>query len=311
MNNGNWLLSHVGRTPLVKLRFPEAARGGRVWCKLEFMNPGGSLKDRMCLAIVESLESEGKIRPGDTLLEASCGNTAVSLAMIAAAKGYALTLVMPETTPGERVRFLETYGAEVILTPASVGMKGALAKATGLLGSKKRSFMINQFENPANPEIHRRTTAVEILQKLGKVPDVLVAGVGTGGTLTGVGEVMKEANPESRVVAVEPADSPILSGGNPGPHRIPGIGAGFVPTVLNTGIIDDVEVVTLDQAAQAVRLLATKEGILVGLSSGAVVCAAMRQAEKLTPEQSLVTILCDAGERYSSLGPQCGVTGRT
>ncbi len=303
MSSGNCLLSFIGETPLVRLKSSVLPAFGQVWCKLEFMNPAGSSKDRMCKAIIESMEAQGTLRRGDTLVEASCGNTAISLAMISAAKGYSLTLVMPDTVSRERKRLLSAYGAQIELTSPSNGMKGSVERALDLLSSKEGTVMINQFDNPANPEVHRRTTAVEILRDLGRTPDVFVAGVGTGGTLTGVGEVLKEKNPSVRVVAVEPAESPILSGGNPGPHKIPGIGAGFVPKVLNTAIIDDVAVVEHDEAELAVKNLAETEGIYVGLSSGAALCAALREANRLTPEQIVVTVLCDSGERYSR-GPQ-------
>jgi cysteine synthase A len=267
------------------------------------MNPGGSIKDRMCLAILEAMESDGTLRAGDCLVEASCGNTAISLAALAAAKGYSLKLVMPDTVEQGRRRLLASYGAEIIFTPAMNGMRGAVNRAMEIVEKNERTFMINQFENPANPESHKRTTAVEIQRDLGTVPDAFVAGVGTGGTLTGVGEAFKAANPDTKIVAVEPADSPILSGGNPGPHMIPGIGAGFVPGVLNTEIIDEVFPVEYDQAVDTVRMLAAKEGIYAGLSSGAAVHAALRQAERLEPEQVVVTVIYDSGERYLCFGP--------
>jgi cysteine synthase len=298
MSNRHGLTSYVGNTPLVRLIFPEDSEGAQIWCKLDFMNPSGSCKDRMCLGILDDMESQKILRPGDSLVEASGGNTAVSLAMIAAAKKYSLTLVMPDTVPPERKRLLAAYGANLILTPPSNGMKGAINKALEISESKNRTFMINQFENPTNPEIHRRTTAVEIITDLGRIPDVFVAGVGTGGTITGVGEVFKERNPRVRVVAVEPADSAILSGGNPGPHRIPGIGPGFVPRILNMDIIDDVSAVTYQDAMKAVKMLAENEGIFAGPSSGASLHVALKQAERLPPDKIVVTILCDAGERY-------------
>jgi cysteine synthase A len=299
MSRKEALLSCIGGTPLVCLHFPAAERGAQVWCKLEFMNPGGSSKDRMCLAIVEDMEAKKIIRPGDCLVEASGGNTAISLAMIAAAKGYSLILVMPEAVPVERRNFLSAYGAQIVLTSPSNGMKGSVTRATDMLGSRRRSFMINQFENPANPEAHRRTTAVEILSDLGKAPDIFVAGVGTGGTFTGVGKVLRKENPAIKLIAVEPAESAILSGGNPGPHRIPGIGAGFIPGNLNTDIIDDVAAVSYEEAAETVKLMAEQTGIYVGLSSGAAVCEALRRAERMGPEKVVVTICCDAGERYT------------
>jgi len=303
MKHRDTLLSCVGDTPLVKLRFPEALGGAQVWCKLEFLNPGGSLKDRMCLAIVESMEASQGLRPGDTLVEASCGNTALSLAMIAAAKGYHLKLVMPDTVVPERKRLLESFGARITLTQSSNGMRGSVNRAHEIQDSSERTFVINQFENRANPEAHKRTTAEEILRQLGRVPDVFVAGVGTGGTITGVGEAFKERSPSTRIVAVEPADSPILSGGNPGPHMIPGIGAGFIPSVLNTEIIDEVAVVEFSEAVETVKVMAERDGIFGGLSSGAAVFAALRQAERLTPDKIVVTVVCDAGERYACFGP--------
>jgi len=298
MSRSEGLLSCIGGTPLIRLRVPAAERRAQVWCKLEFMNPGGSSKDRMCLAIVRDMEAKKMIKPGDCLVEASGGNTAISLAMIAAAKGYSLVLVMPETISAERRRLLSAYGAEIALTAPSNGMRGSVTRATEILGSMKRGFMINQFENPINPDIHRRTTAREILKSLGRVPDVFVAGVGTGGTFTGVGEVFKKENPAVKLVAVEPAESAILTGGNPGPHRIPGIGAGFIPANLNADIIDDVADVSYEEAAETVRLMAEHAGIYAGLSSGAAVHEALRQAERLTPDKVVVTICCDAGERY-------------
>jgi len=300
MINQKSLLSFVGGTPLLRLRLPDDRRMAQVWCKLELMNPSGSCKDRMCLSIVEDLETRNLIRPGDCLVEASCGNTAISLAMICAAKGYSLVLAMPENCPPERIRLFQTYGAETVLTPASEGMKGAVNRLGAVLDSLERAFEIGQFENPANPEIHRRTTAAEIMNDLGRAPDVFVAGVGTGGTLTGVGEAFKAANGSTRVVAVEPAESPVLSGGNPGPHSIPGIGAGFIPKILNTDIIDDVAVVTYEEAMAAVTMLARSEGIHSGPSSGANLHVAFRQAERLGPEKIVATVLCDSGERYSS-----------
>ncbi len=294
------IVSVIGNTPLVRLHRVGNPTGAQIWCKLESANPGGSVKDRMCLAIVEALEREGRIRAGSTLVEASGGNTAISLAMIAAARGYALVLVMPESVPVERRRFLAAFGAEIVITAQSSGMKGAVNRAQSIAESREHAFLVNQFENPANPEVHRRTTAVEILETLGKAPDVFVAGVGTGGTITGVGEVLKSHTPSTRVVAVEPLDSPILSGGNPGPSRIPGIGAGFVPAVLNTGIIDEVCVVSFEESLAAVRLLATIEGIYGGLSSGANLSAAMRQAQQMEPDALVLTVVCDPGERYVS-----------
>lgn len=269
-----------------------------MWAKLEFMNPGGSIKDRICMGIVEYMEANNVLHPGDTLVEASAGNTAISLAIVAAVKKYSLTLVMPDTIPLERQQLLSSYGAEIVFTPVSHGMKGALSKAMELLEATERAFAINQFENPLNAEIHRITTGSEILDALGRAPDVFVAGVGTGGTLSGVGSALKARDDATRVVAVEPAESPVLSGGDPGPHRIPGIGPGFIPKALNTDIIDEVAVVSYEEAAAAAKILGQTAGLFVGLSSGAAVHAAIRQAERLRPDQIVTTVLCDSGERY-------------
>ncbi len=303
MKRQDCVISSIGETPVVRLKLPEQPSGAEIWCKLEFMNPGGSIKDRLCLGILEAMEADQGLGPGDTIVEASGGNTAVSLAMITAAKGYSLTLVMPDTVSLERRRLLASYGAEIVLTPNSYGMKGAVSRAEEIVESRQRAFMINQFDNPINPEVHRKTTAVEILKALGRKVDVFVAGVGTGGTLTGVGEVLKSRNRAARIVAVEPAESPILSGGNPGPHRIPGIGAGFIPRILNTEIIDEVAAVSQEQAAETADMLARTQGIFVGLSSGAAVHAAMQQAQGLDPDKVVVTILCDSGERYLCFVP--------
>jgi len=256
----------------------------------------------MSWAIVSDLEARKMIRPGDLLVEASAGNAAISLAMVAAARGYSLVLVMPETVPVERRKLLEDYGAELVVTAASNGMKGSVDRALEIKQNRKRAFMINQFENPINPEVHRRTTALEIISDLRRVPDVFVAGVGTGGTFTGVGEVFKKRDPLVRLVAVEPAESPILSGGNPGPHLIPGIGAGFIPRNLNTDIIDEVAAVSYEEAVASCRLMAQKEGLYVGLSSGAAVHAALRTAESLGPDQVVVSVFPDSGERYVCFG---------
>jgi len=252
----------------------------------------------MSWAIVSDLEARKLIRPGDRLVEASAGNAAISLAMIAAARGYSLVLVMPDTVPLERKKLLEAYGAELVVTASSNGMKGAVDRALEIKENEQRTFIINQFENPLNPEVHRRSTAVEIISDLGRVPDMFVAGVGTGGTFTGIGEVFKKRDPRVRLVAVEPAESPILSGGNPGPHRIPGIGPGFIPRNLNIDIIDEIAAVSYEDAAASCRLMAEKEGLYVGLSSGAAVHAALRRAENLRPDQMVVTVCSDAGERY-------------
>jgi cysteine synthase len=298
MNDKIRLLDHVGETPFVRLRFQDARDNAQIWGKLEFMNPSGSIKDRMCKAIVGSMESQGVLKSGDSIVEASAGNTAISLAMVCSSRGYKLTLVMPESVPAGRRNLLAAYGAEIILTPASNGMKGSVTRAMEILDSRKRMHMLNQFENPANPEAHRRYTAAEIIRGLGRVPDVFVAGVGTGGTITGVGEAFKEQNPSTKIVAVEPADSAVLSGGDPGPHRIYGIGAGFVPRILNTDIIDDVTVVEYEDALKMVNMLAEKDGIYAGISSGATIYAAMKHANGLGEGKVVATVLCDSGERY-------------
>ncbi len=300
MRNGPTILDCVGKTPMVRLGGAELEKKAQIWAKLELLNPGGSLKDRMCLNIVHSMERDGLLGQGGRLVEASCGNTAISLAAIAAAKGYALTLVMPETVHHARVQLLAAYGAEIVFTPTSAGMRGAIDKAHEISRNGHNCRMLNQFENPANPEAHRLTTAVEILKELKRPPDVFVMGVGTGGTITGVGEALRKKNKDVRIVAVEPAESAVLCGGNPGPHNFAGIGAGFVPKNLNVSLIDEVVRVGHDQAEEAVRTLAIRYGIYAGLSSGAAYSAALEQASKFGPEKIVVTIICDAGERYVS-----------
>jgi cysteine synthase A len=285
---------------MVRLGGAELEKKAQIWAKLELLNPGGSLKDRMCLNIVHSMERDGLLGQGGRLVEASCGNTAISLAAIAAAKGYALTLVMPETVHHARVQLLAAYGAEIVFTPVSAGMRGAIDKAHEISKNSHNCRMLNQFENPANPEAHRLTTAVEILKELKRPPDVFVMGVGTGGTITGVGEALRKKNKDVKIVAVEPAESAVLCGGNPGAHNFAGIGAGFVPKNLNVSLIDEVVRVGHDQAEEAVRTLAIRYGIYAGLSSGAAYSAALEQASKFGPEKVVVTIICDAGERYVS-----------
>ncbi len=298
MRNSPTILDCIGNTPMVHFRGAELETKAQIWAKLEFLNPGGSLKDRMCLNIIRSMERDGLLGEGGRLVEASCGNTAISLAAIAAAKGYALTLVMPETVHHARVQFLAAYGAEIVLTPASAGMRGAIDKAHEISKNTLNCRMLNQFENPANPEAHRLTTAVEILKELKRAPDVFVMGVGTGGTISGVGEALRKRNKDVKIVAVEPAESAVLCGGNPGPHNFAGIGAGFVPKNLNVSLIDEVLKVGHDQAEEAVRTLAIRFGIYAGLSSGAAYSAALEQASKFGPEKIVLTIICDAGERY-------------
>ena len=296
------VLSLIGNTPIVRLNHVADPDGAEIWAKLEGYNPGGSVKDRIAVSMVEAAEREGRLTPGGTIMEPTSGNTGIGLAMVAAVKGYRLILTMPETMSLERRQTFQAYGAELILTPGSKGMMGAVEKAETVSKENPSYFMPMQFENPANPEIHRRTTAVEILDALGPEIDAFVAGVGTGGTITGVGEVLRSGKPDILIAAVEPAASPVLSGGNPGPHKIAGIGAGFFPGVLNAEIYNEVIPVTDDDAASMARLLARKEGILAGISSGAAAWAALKVAGKLGKGRKVVVIFPDRGDRYLSTG---------
>ncbi|WP_289003567.1 cysteine synthase A [uncultured Kingella sp.] len=292
----------IGNTPLVQLNQLAQGLPARVAVKLEFFNPAGSVKDRIAIAMVEDAEKAGKIKAGSTIVEATSGNTGIGLAMVCAAKGYKLVIVMPESMSKERRMLLRAYGAELILTPAAEGMNGAIAKAEELVKNHPDThFMPRQFDNPANPEIHRQTTAEEIWRDTDGKVDIFLAGVGTGGTLTGVGEVLKARNPNVQIYAVEPANSPVLSGGEKGAHAIQGLGAGFVPSILNTSVYGSVITVTNEDALATARALAEKEGILAGISSGAAVWAALELAKK--PENAgklIVTVLPDFGERYLS-----------
>ncbi len=292
----------IGHTPLIRLNRISDETGAEVLGKLESANPGGSVKDRIGLAMIDAAERDGRIAPGrTTLIEPTSGNTGVALAMVAAARGYDLVLTMPDTFSVERRALLKAYGARLVLTPGSSGMIGAVERAGELAKELGDTFVPQQFENPANPEIHRLTTAEEIWEDTGGEVDVFVAGVGTGGTLTGVGQVLKERRPEALVVAVEPSDSPVLSGRAAGAHRIQGIGAGFVPKVLDEAVYDEVLTVGGDDAFAAARALAREEGILVGISAGANVWAAHELAlRKGMRGKVVVTILCDTGERYLS-----------
>ncbi len=296
------VLELIGRTPMVRLNRLPRPGGARVVAKLESLNPGGSVKDRIALAMLEAAEGRGVLEPGSTIVEPTSGNTGIGLAMAAAVKGYRLILTMPDDMSVERQRLLARFGAELHLTPAIEGMTGAVHAAQELVREHPDYFMPQQFENPANPEAHRRTTALEILDAVGGRLDAFVAGVGTGGTITGVGEVLKEKVPGVRVIAVEPAKSPVLSGGKARPHAIQGIGASFVPGVLNRDVLDRIVQVRDEDALVWARRLAREEGLLVGVSAGAAAFAACLVAAELGPEQLVVTVLPDTGERYLSQG---------
>jgi len=297
------ILELIGETPLVQLNKVATPQMARVLGKLESSNPGGSVKDRIAFAMIEDAEKQGLLNPGGTIIESTSGNTGIGLAMVAAVKGYRLILTLPEGMSTERISLLERYGAQVVMTSALEGMAGAVKKAKELQAATPGAFMPFQFANPANPRVHRQTTAQEILHATDGQVDAFVAGVGTGGTITGVGETLKKKSPEIRVVAVEPAGSAVLSGKPAGMHRIQGIGAGFVPEVLDRSVIDEIITVEDMEAYQMARTLAKEEGLLVGISAGANVFAALKVAERLGPGKTVVTILCDTGERYLSLDP--------
>jgi len=291
----------IGSTQLVRLNRITGSIGCEILAKQESFNPLGSVKDRIGLAMIKTAEEQGLIKPGDTIVEPTSGNTGIALAFVCAVKNYDLVLTMPETMSMERRMLLKHLGAKLVLTPGPEGMKGAIAKAKEILENTSNSYMPNQFTNPANPEIHRQTTAEEIWNSTEGNVDIFVAGVGTGGTITGVAEVIKGRKPSFKAVAVEPAASPVLSGGNPGPHKIQGIGAGFVPDILNTKIIDEIVTVTNKDAIETSRQLALQEGILCGISSGAAVWAALETAKKEENKgKQIVVLLPDTGERYLS-----------
>lgn len=294
----NSITQLVGQTPIVKLNRLVNDTMAQVYVKLESLNPGHSVKDRVALSIIEQAEQQGLLTTGDTIIEATSGNTGIGLAMMGAAKGYKVKIVMPDTMSVERRLLLKAYGADLVLTPGACGMKGAIAKAQELV-DQYGYFMARQFDNEANVLAHQQTTAQEIMMQLPHL-DVLVAGVGTGGTITGIGEVLKQSNSQINIVAVEPASSPVLSGQEAGPHQIQGIGAGFIPSILNTTIYDEIVQVTNEQAITMARQLAQQEGILAGFSSGAALYAAIEHAKKLSPEQQILVILPDIGERYLS-----------
>ena len=293
----------IGRTPLMEIRNIEREEGleARVLVKLEYLNPAGSVKDRIAKNMIEDAEEKGLLKPGATIIEPTSGNTGIGLAAIAASKGYRLILTMPETMSVERRNILKAYGAEIVLTEGARGMTGAIEKAEELSKEISGSFLTRQFENPANPDTHRKTTGPEIWEDTDGKVDIFVAGVGTGGTITGTGEYLKSKNPQVKVVAVEPSDSPVLSGGAAGPHKLQGIGAGFVPKALNTQIYDEILTLGSEESFAAAKLLAHKEGILVGISSGAALHGAIELAKR--PEnkgKTIVVILPDSGDRYYS-----------
>ena len=291
----------IGQTPLIKLNRLTRDVGAEVFVKLESMNPGGSVKDRLSLAMIKEAEKQGLVNENTTIIEPTSGNTGIGLAMVCAARGYSLIIVMPETVSKERRSIVAAYGARVYLTPASVGMKGAIAKAEEVKAETGNAFIPMQFENLANPEIHRKTTSLEIWNDMGGDIDIFVAGVGTGGTVTGNGEVLKSKKPNIKIAAVEPKDSPVIAGGEPGSHKIQGIGAGFIPEVLNVDIIDEIIHVSNDDAFEMARQLARQEGIFCGMSSGANVFATLQLAKRAENKgKKLVTIICDTGERYLS-----------
>ncbi len=292
-------LELIGNTPIVELTRVVPAGSARVVAKLESLNPGGSVKDRICLSMIEAAERDGRLKPGDTIIEPTSGNTGIGLALVAASRGYRLILTMPDTMSEERRALLRAYGAELVLTPDTKGMHEAIREAERILEEHPDYFMPQQFSNPANPDAHRRTTARELLEQCPEL-DAFVAGVGTGGTITGVGSVLKATRPKVQIIAVEPAASPVLSGGDPGYHAIQGIGAGFVPDVLDEDLIDRVLTVTDEDAAACTRRLARHEGILVGISSGASCAAALRVAQELGTGRTVAAVFCDTGQRYLS-----------
>jgi len=291
----------VGRTPLVRLNRVTEGVGATVLGKLEFYNPAASVKDRIGVAIIEAAERSGELKPGGTIVEGTSGNTGIALAMAGAAKGYRVVMTMPETMSRERRGILRAFGAEIVLTPGSEGMRGAVERAKSIVDETPNAIWARQFDNEANPRIHRETTAEEVWADTDGEVDVFIAGIGTGGTITGVGQVLKERKPGVQIIGVEPKDSPLLTEGTPGPHKIQGIGANFVPGILDTEVYDEIIDVTLDDSLEVARRLATEEGIFTGISSGAIIWAALEVARR--PEnagKTIVAIICDTGERYLS-----------
>jgi len=293
------LLDSIGNTPLVEIRKLSPRPDIHIWAKLEFRNPGGSVKDRIALSMIEAAEQDGRLGPGGTIIEPTSGNTGIGLAMVGAVKGYRVILTMPESMSLERRKLLKAYGAELVLTPAARGMQGAIERAEELV-ARRGYFMPQQFLNPANPQVHRQHTGPEILRQCSTPIDGFIAGIGTGGTITGVGQALREAFPAVRIVGVEPADSAVLSGGKAGPHKIQGIGAGFVPTVLDTHLLSEVVTVTNEESFEMARRLARQEGLLVGISSGAALAATLKVAARWAGPATLVTVFASTGERYLS-----------
>lgn len=294
----NNILELIGQTPIVKLNRIVGKSDADIFLKLEFFNPGGSVKDRIAFSMINEAEKRGDLKPGDVIVEPTSGNTGIGLAMVAAAKGYRAVLVMPDTMSVERRNLLKAYGAELVLTPGSEGMKGAIAKAEELKRQNSNYFMPQQFKNFDNVKVHLETTAVEIVEQLGGKIDAFVAGVGTGGTITGVGRVLKEKYPDTLVAAVEPTASPVLAGGSPSPHKIQGIGAGFVPDILDTEVYDEVIGIENEEAFEWARKMAKEEGILGGISSGAAVAAALKLARRLGTGKNVLAVIPSNGERY-------------
>ena len=292
----------IGNTDLVKLQRIVKSDSADVYVKLESRNPAGSVKDRIGLAMVQAAEKSGDLKPGGIIVEPTSGNTGIALAMVAAARSYHCILTMPETMSVERRQLLALYGAEIVLTPGPEGMKGAIAKATEIANETEGAYMPQQFENPANPEIHRKTTAQEIWSATDGKVDAFVCGVGTGGTISGVADVIKNRNKDFQVIAVEPSESPVISGGTHSPHKIQGIGAGFIPANLDVDLVDSIEQVSTEEAFAMRKRLIEEEGIMAGISSGASVCAALRVAEKMGAGKTVVTMVHDTGERYLSMG---------